>query len=229
MEYVAGERRKRGFLLSFEGIEGCGKTTQLRRLAHRLRSLGYLVIETREPGGSPISEQIRAVLLDTGNRGIDARCELLLYLASRAQHLTDVIRPSMEKGALVLCDRYADATLAYQGFGRRLGGPIIRQLNRFASGGLVPDLTILLDIPVAVGLDRKRRAGGMDRLDLEGAVFHRTVRKGYLRIAQQEPRRVQVINGTAPVDRVTDAVQRIVEKRLRTSKNHLTRVEAHAV
>ena len=226
---MASERRKRGFLLSFEGIEGCGKTTQLRRLAHRLRSLGYLVIETREPGGSPISEQIRTVLLDTGNRGIDARCELLLYLASRAQHLTDVIRPSMEKGALVLCDRYADATLAYQGFGRRLGGPVIRQLNGFASGGLVPNLTILLDIPVALGLERKRRAGGLDRLDLEGAAFHRTVRKGYLRIAQQEPRRVQVIDGAAPVDQVTEAVQRIVEGRLRTSKNHLTRVETHAV
>ena len=226
---MASERRKRGFLLSFEGIEGSGKTTQLRRLAQRLRSLGYLVIETREPGGSPISEQIRTVLLDTGNRGIDVRCELLLYLASRAQHLTDVIRPSMEKGALVLCDRYADATVAYQGFGRRLGGPLIRQLNCFASGGLVPNLTILLDIPVAIGLERKRRAGGMDRLDLEGAVFHRTVRKGYLRIAQQEPRRVQVIDGTAPVDQVTEAVQQIVEGRLRTSKNHLTRVETHAV
>ena len=106
---------------------------------------------------------------------------------------------------------------------------MIRQLNCFASGGLVPNLTILLDIPVSIGLERKRRAGGMDRLDLEGAVFHRTVRKGYLRIAQQEPRRVQVIDGTAPVDQVTETVQRIVEGRLRTSKNHLTRVETHAV
>ena len=210
---MASERRKRGFLLSFEGIEGCGKTTQLRRLAHRLRSLGYLVIETREPGGSPISEQIRTVLLDTGNRGIDV---VGLYL-------------DPPKGALVLCDRYADATLAYQGFGRRLGGPVIQQLNGFASGGLVPNLTILLDIPVALGLERKRRAGGLDRLDLEGAAFHRTVRKGYLRIAQQEPRRVQVIDGTAPIDQVTEAVQRIVEGRLRTSKNQLTRVETHAV
>lgn len=226
---MPGERRKRGFLLSFEGIEGCGKSTQLRRLGDRLRSLGYLVIETREPGGSPISEQIRAILLDTGNRALDARCELLLYLASRAQHLSDIIRPSMEKGALVLCDRYADATLAYQGFGRRLGEPVIRQLNRFAAGGLVPDLTILLDIPVAIGLERKRHAGEMDRLDLEDDIFHETVRKGYLRIARQEPRRVQVIDGTAPTDQVTQAVQRIVEERLCTSRKHLTRVEPHVV
>jgi dTMP kinase len=226
---VAGERRKRGFLLSFEGIEGCGKSTQLRRMANRLRSLGYLVIDTREPGGSAISEQIRAVLLDVGNRGMNARCELLLYLASRAQHLTDIIRPSLEKGAVVLCDRYADATLAYQGFGRGLGGAVIHKLNRFASGGLIPDLTILLDIPVALGLERKRREGGMDRLDLERELFHETVRKGYLRIARQNPRRVRVIDGSAAVDQVTVMVQQIVEHRLRLTKNYLTKVESRGV
>jgi dTMP kinase len=226
---VPGERRKRGFLLSFEGIEGCGKSTQLRRMANRLRSLGYLVVDTREPGGSPISEQIRAVLLDVGNGGMNARCELLLYLASRAQHLADIIRPSLEKGAVVLCDRYADATLAYQGFGRGLGSPIIHQLNRFASGGLIPDLTILLDIPVALGLERKRREGGMDRLDLERERFHETVRKGYLRIARQNPRRVRLIDGAASADQVTVMVQQIVEQRLRLTKNHLTKVESRGL
>jgi dTMP kinase len=226
---VQGERRKRGFLLSFEGIEGSGKTTQIHLLADRLRSLGYLVIETREPGGSPISEQIRSVLLAPGNRAMDARCELLLYLASRVQHLTDIILPSMEKGAVVLCDRYADATLAYQGYGRGLGASVTRQLIHFASGGLVPNLTILLDIPVGVGLERKRRAGSMDRLDLEEDVFHDRVRKAYLRIARQEPRRVRVISGTTPPDLVAQAVRRIVEERLGRSRNRLTRVESHAV
>jgi dTMP kinase len=226
---VSGEGRKRGFLLSFEGIEGSGKSTQLRKLARRLRSLGYLVIETREPGGSAISEQIRAVLLDVDNRGMDARCELLLYLASRAQHLADLIRPSLEKGALVLCDRYVDASVAYQGFGRSLGGPMVRQLNRFAAVGLAPNLTILLDIPVALGLERKRRAGGMDRLDLEREVFHEKVRKAYLRIARQEPRRVRLIDGTAPADQVAETIQRIVEDRLRTTKTQLMKAEPHAV
>jgi dTMP kinase len=226
---VQGERRKRGFLLSFEGIEGSGKTTQIHILADRLRSLGYLVIETREPGGSPISEQIRSVLLAPDNRGMDARCELLLYLASRVQHLTDMILPSMEKGAIVLCDRYADATLAYQGYGRGLGVSVTRELIRFASGRLVPNLTILLDIPVGVGLDRKRRAGNMDRLDLEGDLFHHKVRKGYLRIARQEPRRVRIINGTMPPDMVALAIRRIVEERLEKSRLNLTRVEPHAV
>ena len=226
---MSGEGRKRGFLLSFEGIEGSGKSTQLRKLAQRLRSLGYLVIETREPGGSAISEQIRAVLLDVDNRGMDPRCELLLYLASRAQHLADLIRPSLEKGALVLCDRYVDASVAYQGFGRSLGGPMVRQLNRFAAGGLMPNLTILLDIPVALGLDRKRRAGGMDRLDLEREGFHENVRKAYLRIARQEPRRVRLIDGAAPADQVAETIQRIVEDRLRTTKNQLMKAEPRAV
>jgi len=226
---VPGKGQKRGFLLSFEGIEGCGKSTQLRRLGKRLRSLGYLVVETREPGGSAISEKIRSVLLDVDNRGMDARCELLLYLASRAQHLADLIRPSLEKGALVLCDRYADATIAYQGFGRGLGGSLVRQLNRFAAGGLVPNLTILLDVPVALGLKRKRRAGDMDRLDLEREVFHETVRKAYLRLARKEPRRVRLIDGAVPADQVAETVQRIVEVRLRTCRNLLTKVESRAV
>ena len=220
---------KQGFLLSFEGIEGCGKTTQIRALARRLRAFGYHVVETREPGGAPISEQIRTVLLDPSNRGMDARCEVFLYLASRAQHLAEKVRPALEKGAVVLCDRFADATTAYQGYGRRIGPRAITRLNRFATAGLAPDLTIILDVPVTVGLTRKRRMGGLDRLDREHAVFHETVRRGYLRIAKRDPRRVRVVDGTLLMDKVTGAIARIVEPRLRARKTGLTRVERHAV
>ncbi len=220
---------KTGFLLTFEGIEGSGKTTQLRVLARRLRALGYQVVETREPGGAPISEQIRTILLDLSTRGMDLRCELLLYLASRAQHLAETIRPGLEKGAVVLCDRFADATMAYQGYGRRLGPRTIARLNRFATAGLVPDLAIILDIPVTLGLARKRRMGGLDRLDRENEAFHQTVRHGYLRIARQNPRRVRVVDGTQPKDVVVRAIAGIVERRLRARKGGLTRVERHAV
>jgi dTMP kinase len=220
---------KRGFLLSFEGIEGCGKTSQLHRLARGLRALGYQVVETREPGGAPISEQIRTILLDPKNRGMDARCELLLYLASRAQHVAETIRPALEKGAVVLCDRFADATMAYQGYGRGLGPAVVARLNRFATAGLAPDLALLLDVPVAVGLARKRRAGGLDRLDREQASFHEAVRRGYLRIARQNPRRVRVVDGTASEDVVARAIDRIVQPRLRARRSGFTRVEPHAV
>ncbi len=223
------EGLKQGFFLSFEGIEGCGKTTQIKRLARRLRALGYLVVETREPGGAPISEQIRTLLLDTRNRGMDARCELLLYLASRAQHLADRVRPALEKGAIVLCDRFADATVAYQGYGRGLGPATVSRLNRFATAGLVPNLVLLLDIPVAVGLARKRTVGKLDRLDREQASFHEAVRRGYHRIARQHPRRVRVVNGTDAMDDVAHAIDRIVQTRLRALKIGLTRVERHAV
>ncbi|TAL12446.1 MAG: dTMP kinase [Nitrospirae bacterium] len=220
---------KRGFFLSFEGIEGCGKTTQLKGLARRLKALGYLVVETREPGGVPISEQIRTLLLDPKNRGMDARCELLLYLASRAQHLADKVRPALEKGAVVLCDRFADATMAYQGYGRGLGQGPVAALNRFATAGLSPDLVILLDVPVSVGLSRKRKVGGLDRLDREHASFHEAVRRGYLRIARQNPRRVRAVDGAATEDDVARAIDRIVQSRLRARKSGLTRVERHAV
>ena len=220
---------KRGFFLSFEGIEGCGKTTQLKGLARRLRALGHLVVETREPGGSPISEQIRTVLLDPKNQGMDPRCELLLFLAVRAQHVDEIIRPALDKGAVVLCDRFTDATVAYQGYARRLGAALVARLNRFATAGVSPDLTIFLDVPVALGLTRKRKTGDLDRLDRESAAFHKAVRNGYVRIARQNPRRVRVVNGTDSVDSVARAIDSIVRSRLRARKNGLARVERHAV
>ena len=220
---------KRGFFLSFEGIEGCGKTTQLKRLARRLRALGHLVVETREPGGSPISEQIRTVLLDPRNQGMDPRCELLLFLAVRAQHVDEIIKPALAKGAVVLCDRFTDATVAYQGYARRLGAALVARLNRFATAGVLPDLTLFLDVPVALGLARKRKTGYLDRLDRESAAFHKAVRNGYVRIARQNPRRVRVVHGAASVDDVAHAIDHIVQSRLRARKNGLARVERHAV
>lgn len=222
-------RQKRGFLLSFEGIEGCGKSTQLRRLAKQLRSRGYLVVETREPGGSQISEQIRKVLLDLGNSGMDIHCELLLYLASRAQHVAETILPALDKGAIVLCDRFSDATMAYQGYGRGVGASPVARLNRFASAGTMPDLTIVLDVPVAIGLARKRRAGHLDRLDMEREAFHQTVRNGYLRIAKRDSRRVRVLDGTPPIEEVSAAINRLVDVRVSARKAKLTKVESHAV
>jgi dTMP kinase len=220
---------KRGFFLSFEGIEGCGKTTQIKGLARRLRALGYLVLETREPGGSPISEQIRAVLLDPNNQGMDPRCELLLFLAVRAQHVNEIIKPALEKGAVVLCDRFTDATVAYQGYARRLGADFVARLNRFATSGVLPALTIFLDVPVALGLARKKKTGRLDRLDRESAGFHKAVRNGYVRIARQNPRRVRTVDGAAPEGDVGQAVDRIVRSRLRVRRSGLTRVERHAV
>ena len=220
---------KRGFFLSFEGIEGCGKTTQLKGLARRLRTLGHLVVETREPGGSPISEQIRTILLDPKNQGMDPGCELLLFLAVRAQHVDEIIRPALDKGAVVLCDRFTDATVAYQGYARRLGTALVARLNRFATAGVLPDLTIFLDVPVALGLTRKRKTGHLDRLDRESAAFHKAVRNGYVRIARQNPRRVRVVNGMDSVDAVARAIDSLVRSRLRARKNGLARVERHAV
>jgi len=220
---------KQGFFLSFEGIEGCGKTTQLNGLARRLRALGYLVVETREPGGSPLSEQIRTILLDPHNQAMDPRCELLLFLAVRAQHVNEIIRPALEKGAVVLCDRFTDATVAYQGSARRLGAAFVARLNRVATSGLLPNLTIFLDVPVALGLARKKKAGRLDRLDRERADFHQAVRNGYVRIAKQHPRRMYTIDGAASKDDVGRAIDRIVQRRLRARKIGLTRIERHAV
>ncbi len=218
---------KQGFFLSFEGIEGCGKTTQIKLLARRLKSLGYLVVETREPGGGPISERIRTILLDPQNRDMDPSCELLLFLAVRAQHVADKIRPALEKGAVVLCDRFTDATVAYQGYARGLGAGLVTRLNRFAADGILPDLTIFLDVPVSTGLKRKRASGQLDRLDREHVTFHEAVRKGYLRIARENPRRVRIVDGTTAVDDVARAIEALARTGLRSRK--VARVERHAV
>ncbi len=185
--------------ITFEGIEGCGKTTQARMLAVKLEERGFPTLVTREPGGAAISEQIRTIVLDNKNDGMDPMAEALLYVASRAQFVTEIVRPALAAGHTVICDRYADSTLAYQGYGRGLDIDTLRTLNTIATNGLVPDLTLLLDLPVSEGLKRRRSDGAMNRLDNAGTLFHERVRNGYHALAKAEPQRWRVIDaGAAP-------------------------------
>jgi dTMP kinase len=183
--------------ITFEGPEGCGKTTQARRLAATLEARGLPVLLTREPGGTPIAEQVRTILLRPENHAMLPAAELLLYLAARAQHTAEVIRPALHAGVTVLCDRYSDSTLAYQGFGHGLPLAEVEHMDRFATGNLCPDLTIYLDVPVAVGLARKRGAE-WNRLEAQTVAFHERVRAGYLTLIERAPARYLVLDGQRP-------------------------------
>ncbi|MBI4400567.1 MAG: dTMP kinase [Nitrospirae bacterium] len=216
--------RLRGILITFEGVEGSGKTTQCHRLAKLLREDGYRVVETREPGGTPLAERIRAVLLGSSAEPIAPECEASLILAARSQHVAQVIAPALREGAVVLCDRFSDSTLAYQGYGRGLNVRVLQSLNRFATGGLTPDLTLLFDIPVATGLARRRQAEmEQNRLDRETQRFHERVRRGFLALAAHDPRRIKVLNGRADPDTIATQVatimRRFLQRRARRSGN----------
>ncbi len=200
-----------GHFITFEGIEGSGKTTQIARLGRYLKTKGYPVLTTREPGGTPIGDKIRSILLNGGNKAMDARTELLLYLASRAQHLNEVILPALTEGKIILCDRFTDATVVYQGYGRKIPLREVTRLCRFASLGLQPHLTILLDIDVPCGLARLAGRGKIDRLDRETQSFHAAIRRGYLRLAKAEPRRIVVISSKDDPDRVASKIEEAVD------------------
>lgn len=202
---------ERGRLITFEGGEGAGKSTQIRLVADRLGTSGYRVRQLREPGGTAVGEAVRLILLDTAHAGMDPRAELLLYEAARAQLVGDVIEPALEAGEVVLCDRFYDSTTAYQGFGRALDVDRVDDLNRFATGGLRPDLTILLDIDPGAGVSRAT-TGGADRLESESGLFHERVRSGFLEIAAKEPERVVVIDGARSVEDVAEDVWSAVSK-----------------
>ncbi|HXY40587.1 MAG TPA: dTMP kinase [Vicinamibacteria bacterium] len=189
--------------ITFEGIEGCGKSTQLERLAARL---GEQAVVTREPGGTAVGRRVRDVLLDQASRGLAPMAELLLYFADRAQNVAEVIRPAMAKGRVVLCDRYVESSLAYQGYGRGLPLDAIRSLAALATGGLRPDLVVLIDVPVAVGLARVGRRGAQDRLECEAAAFHERVRAGFLALLAEEPARWLRLDGTRPEDAVFEGL-----------------------
>jgi len=215
-----------GILITFEGIDGSGKSTQLRLLASHLRMNGSEVVVTREPGGTPLGLRLRAALLDAQEQ-VDPLTELLVFAADRAQHVRRLLRPALELGHIVLSDRYADATIAYQGAGRGFSPQLIKQMVDLATDGLRPDLTLLFDLPVADCLARtSRRTSGKhkgDRLDSEHAEFHTRVRDGYLRLAADNPERIRVIGTSGPVDethaRVKEIVTAFVNERAKDSKS----------
>ncbi|MGB5058102.1 MAG: dTMP kinase [Candidatus Promineifilaceae bacterium] len=202
--------------ITLEGPEGSGKSSQIGLLATYLRGQGLAVLQTREPGGTRIGDQIRACLHDVANGEMTAVTEVLLYAASRAQHVEELIRPALAAGKIVLCDRFADSTIAYQGYGRALNLSDLHTLTRIATGGLSPHLTILLDIDVERGLARRQSGGDeMNRLDLEAVSFHQRVRQDYHALAANDPQRWVTINADRPKTNVQADLQRVVMDRLR--------------
>ena len=211
-----------GLFVTFEGGEGSGKTTQLKTLLAHLRATGRDTVETRDPGGTPIGKQIRELLLDRENTRMAAIAELLLYEASRAQLVDEVIRPVLREGRIVLCDRFTDSTLAYQGHGRRLDRDLILRLNDLATGGMRPNLTLLLDLPPEVGLTRAQERLAhprtrRDRIEEEVLSFHQRVREGYLAIAAAEPGRVVVLDASHGILAIEAQIRQRVEALLEPS------------
>jgi dTMP kinase len=196
-----------GRLIAFEGVEGAGKSTQVELLRQALEKAGRRVVTTREPGGTPLGEQVRSILLDPAS-ALDARTETLLFAAARAQLVAQVIRPALERAEVVLCDRYLDSSLAYQGAARGLGLEPVAAINGFATEGLLPDLVVLLRVDPAEGLARQR--GGRDRIERQDLEFHQRVAQGFLDLAAADPERFVVIDGAAPVDRVAAEVRAAV-------------------
>lgn len=209
-----------GVFITFEGIEGSGKSTQIALLRDHLVRVGRTVVLTREPGGTPIGDQIRKVLLDPANKAMDPSAELLLYAASRSQHLHEVIIPALKKGAMVLCDRFSDATLAYQGYGRGLSIAMIRDLDRIVTAGLRPRLTVLLDIDAKTGVGRARGRNASQnlhaeaRFENEAVEFHSRVRDGYLALARAEPARFRLVAAGGTPEAIHGEVKKVVDELL---------------
>lgn len=206
--------------LVFEGVEGSGKTTQLSTLSEHLRSIGRRHVLTKEPGGTPLGDRIRAILLDPGEEGMDPLAELLLYAASRRQHVVEVIRPALETGVPVLCDRFTDATLAYQGYGRTLQLDLLQQLNEWVTGSVQPTLTVVLDVSEEAGLRRARDRNAHgdlhheSRLEGEDLAFHRRVREGYLALARSDESHYAVVDATGDADEVFKRIFALLEARV---------------
>lgn len=217
---------RRGKFVTFEGLDGTGKSTQMRKLAAVLRAAGHLVIETREPGGTPTAEKIRKVLLDSETSGLSPLAEMALMFASRAQHIAEVIEPGLAAGTIVLCDRFTDSTEAYQGSGRRLGSDAVRQLHRILCGGLQPDLTLLLDSDPHASVRRARRRNSRaskvtsrshdeNRFEQETRAFFARVRDGYHAIAKREPGRVVTVDARGTPGQTHQRIVEVVRKKLK--------------
>lgn len=208
----------RGLFITFEGIEGCGKTSQVDLLKANLEAKGSKVEVTREPGGTPISEAIREILLDPTHAELSPIAELLLYQASRAQHVSERIRPALDGGTIVVCDRFYDSTTAYQGAGRGLPRQDLKRLHTLATGGLSPDLTILIDLDAETGLTRVKNARESDRMEQESLIFHNRVREGFLKLADQESDRIKVVDGGPPQEVIAAEIMQLVTPLLDASR-----------
>jgi dTMP kinase len=212
---------RRGRFITFEGLDGCGKSTQLERLASKLREQGLEVTVTREPGGTPTGDKIRQLLLDTRTSSLDRMAELALMFASRAQHIEEIILPALNQGKIVLCDRFTDSSEAYQGGGRKLGSKPVLELHRILCGDLKPDLTILLDSEVAASVERARRRNqarnnhdsNENRFERENRAFFTRVRTAYLEIAKREPERVSVVDARGTPDETREKIFKLVSQR----------------
>ena len=202
---------ERGLFITVEGIEGAGKSTCLALLAQRIEAARRTLLVTREPGGTPIGEALRTMLLGHRHAGMAENTELLLMFAARAEHLSSKIAPALASGTWVLCDRFTDATYAYQGGGREIARSRIAVLERWVQGDLRPDLTILLDLPVQLGLERARKRSAPDRFESETQMFFERVRDGYLDIAANDPRRVKVVDASQPLVHVTEQLEQLID------------------
>ncbi|MDP2959965.1 MAG: dTMP kinase [candidate division Zixibacteria bacterium] len=210
----------KGILITFEGIDYSGKTTQVEKLVSYLRRKSYKVILLREPGGEKVSESIRQVLLASKNTGMNPVTELLLYIASRAQLVSKIILPALKNGKIVICDRFYDSTLAYQGYGRGLDKKTIEYLNKISTLGVKPELTILIDIPIGIFVKRMRKNDKKkDRIEKEKINFYKNVRDGYLKIAQKEKNRFRVIDGSDEIVKVWERVKTAIDNFLKLDKN----------
>jgi dTMP kinase len=199
----------RGKFITFEGIDGCGKSTQMKAVAQRLEKEGHRLLLTREPGGTPIAEKIRNVIMSTENEEMVSECELLLYLAARAQHVREKIEPALKEGRIVLCDRFQEATFAYQGYGRALSMDVLRTMNAFATGGTSPDLTLIFDITVDLSRQRLQSMNkATDRMESGSRSFYERIREGYQELARHEPSTIELVDGARPLDEITDRIYR---------------------
>lgn len=212
----------KGFFITLEGPDGCGKTTQSKRLVQYLKSQKRSVVHTREPGGTPFAEALRGLLLDPRHK-VSPLAELMLFETIRAHHVEDLLVPSLKKGKVVVCDRFIDSTVAYQGYGRGLDLKEVAELNRIATRRLRPDLTIVLDLAPELGLARirhKKSGRSTDRMEREALAFHRKVRQGFHKIARQEPNRVKVVDASGSVEQVQEEIRRIVGQKLASKRTN---------